>query len=103
MIKEYGSRNIKTMPRVNFTGHLKRFFPGLTELEVEGQTISSVIAEVNRSYYPGLQSHLVDEQGALRPHVNIFLAGAMIRDRKTLQDVVAADDEILIMQALSGG
>ena len=90
------------MPRVIFTGHLKRFFPELQDLEVAGRTISAIIAEVDRSH-AGLASYLVDEQGALRPHVNVFVGNAMIRDRKTLQDKVGADDEVFVMQALSGG
>ena len=53
--------------------------------------------------YPGLAAYVVDERGAPRKHVNIFLDDELIHDRQKLQDPVAADDRIYIFQALSGG
>jgi len=43
---------------------------------------------------------MVDERHRLRPHVRIFLNGEILRD---LDTPVAEDDEVMIMQALSGG
>lgn len=53
--------------------------------------------------YPGIQSYILDEQGMLRKHVNIFIDGRMITDRNALSDAFTKDSEIYIMQALSGG
>jgi hypothetical protein len=39
----------------------------------------------------------------LRTHVNIFVGKQMIRDRKGLTDAVKTDDEVHILQSLSGG
>ena len=90
------------MARVTFTGHLQRFFPDLKTIEVEGETVAAIIAEVNRTH-PGLASYLLDDRGALRQHVNVFVSGAMIHDRTTLQDAVAPGGEVFVTQALSGG
>ena len=90
------------MPRVKFTSHLRRFFPNLKEEEIAGETIAEVITALDQRY-PGLASYLIDEQGALRQHVNIFIGNTMIRDRQRLQDPVANDDQLFIFQALSGG
>ena len=90
------------MPYVKFTSHLRRFFPDLSEGEVEGKTVAEVVKALDERY-PGLAGYVVDERGALRKHVNIFIGNQLIRDREQLQDPVAADDKVFIFQALSGG
>jgi len=90
------------MPLVRFTRHLKRYFPSLAEGEVGGSTVAEVIAALEQRH-PGIADFLVDERGALRKHVNVFIGSEMIVDRTTLSDRVAADAELFIMQALSGG
>ena len=90
------------MARVKFTPNLQRFFPDLTELEVEATTIAEAVAAVDQRWR-GLGDYIIDEQGALRKHVNIFIGDELIRDKRTLSDRVSADTRIYIMQALSGG
>ncbi|MCY4019600.1 MAG: molybdenum cofactor biosynthesis protein MoaD [Chloroflexi bacterium] len=90
------------MPRVKFTPNLQRFFPDLTELEVEATTIAEAVSAVDQRWR-GLGDYIIDEQGALRKHVNIFIGDELIRDKRTLSDRVSADTRIYIMQALSGG
>lgn len=90
------------MPRVKFTQHLRRFFPDLAETEVQGETIAEVVAALDRRH-PGLAAYIVDERSALRQHVNVFIGKQLIRDRQRLQDPVADNDEVFILQALSGG
>ena len=93
------------MAKVRYTKHLARFFPDLanhSQLQVPGQTVAEVISTLDESY-PGLAAYIVDERGALRKHVNIFLGEDLIHDRITLQDPVAENDHIFIFQALSGG
>jgi hypothetical protein len=64
--------------------------------------LPEVLHEINLKY-PGIQTYIVDEQGSLRKHVNIFINGDMIDDRATLADRFEPDSEIYIVQALSGG
>jgi sulfur carrier protein ThiS len=52
---------------------------------------------------PRLRSYLVDEHGRLRRHVNVYINDQPVSDRIRLSDAVAADDEIYVFQALSGG
>lgn len=91
-----------SMPIVRFTRHLLRFFPQLREDEVPGNTVREVVDELDRRY-PGLASYLTDDRGALRKHVNLFLGDQAILDRQTLSDPVTQDDNLYILQALSGG
>ena len=46
---------------------------------------------------------VLDDQGAVRKHVVIFVDGQQIQDRRDLADRVGPDGEIYVMQALSGG
>jgi hypothetical protein len=52
---------------------------------------------------PQARSYVLDDQSSLRKHMVVFVNGGLIRDRTSLSDLVAADDEIYVMQALSGG
>ncbi|MDH5476616.1 MAG: MoaD/ThiS family protein [Cyclobacteriaceae bacterium] len=90
------------MAKVKFTAALKRFFPSLDEIEVEGDSVQEVITGVNKKF-PGITNYILEEDGSLRKHVNIFLENDMISDRDNLSDQVKSNDQILIFQALSGG
>ncbi len=91
------------MPTIKFTRHLVRFFPDLGHTTaVSGQTVAEIIAALDEKH-PGLAAYIVNERGALRRHVNIFIGQDLIRDREQLGDAVAEDDQVYIFQALSGG
>lgn len=90
------------MAKIKFTAALKRFFPDLEEIEVNGNTVREVLQQTEIKY-PGISEYLLDERGAVRKHMNIFVKGELIEDRQTLQDKLGEEDEILIFQALSGG
>ncbi|MBO9664967.1 MoaD/ThiS family protein [Dokdonella sp.] len=53
--------------------------------------------------HPRLRGYVLDEHGAVRHHVAIFVDGTAIRDKRHLQQPLAADSEVYVMQALSGG
>jgi hypothetical protein len=90
------------MPTVRFTYALKRFFPGIRETAAKSATLPEILKEMETTY-PGLRSYILDEQGILRKHVNIFIDGELITDRTALSDPFKENSEIYIMQALSGG
>lgn len=93
---------IAPMPHASFTKHLARYFPTLEECDVEGTTVAEVVAAIDRKW-PGLAGYLVDDQGALRKHVNVFVNEEPIHDRRRLSDAVTERDEVHFLQALSGG
>lgn len=89
------------MPTVHFTSILKRHI-ACPEVQVEGETVAEALAAVFAEN-PQLEGYVVDDQGALRKHVNIFLDGSRILDRKKLTDPVLPTAQIHVLQALSGG
>lgn len=90
------------MPKINFTYALKRFFPGIEAEDVEAPDVGELLYRLDEKY-PGIRGYLVDDQGRLRRHVNVFVDGELIVDRTTLSDPLTETSEVYIMQALSGG
>lgn len=90
------------MATVKFTSLLQRFYPDLDTVELEGNSVKEVL-DLLEIKHPGLTDYLLEDQGQLRKHVNIFVDGAMISDRDLQSDAVSAQSEIFILQALSGG
>jgi sulfur carrier protein ThiS len=50
-----------------------------------------------------LRGYVLDDQGAVRRHVAVYVNGTAIRDRAKLSDPVVPKDEIYVFQALTGG
>jgi molybdopterin synthase sulfur carrier subunit len=55
------------------------------------------------SAVPKARSYVLDDQGRLRRHVAVFVDGELLTDKTNLKLAVAAQTEIYVMQALSGG
>ena len=64
-----------------------------------GATVGEVLDDLDRQF-PGLRFRVVDEQGRLRKHMNVFVNQERTRD---LDLPLAPSDQVTIMQALSGG
>ena len=89
------------MPTVSFTTALQRFLAA-PSMQVDGATAGEALAAVFESR-PLLRGYVLDDQGALRRHVAVYINGWPVNDRIRLSDPVGADDEVYIFQALSGG
>ena len=89
------------MATVAFTPNLERHVDCPTE-HVQGETVRAVL-QVVFANNPRLRGYVLDDQGALRRHMTIFVDGHQIDDREQLSDPVRATSEIYVMQALSGG
>ncbi len=85
------------MARVAFTGNLKRHVDCPTA-KVGGASVRAVLENLFADN-PRLRSYVVDDQGRLRKHVNVYVDDA----RAELDTPVGADAEIFVFQALSGG
>ena len=89
------------MPRVTFTANLQRHV-ACPPCSVPGSSVREVL-EAAFARYPRLRGYVVDEHGALRHHMVVFVNGQSAPDRKGLGDPVGEADEVVVMQALSGG
>ena len=66
--------------------------------EAEGETLGAVLESLF-TQEPGLENHLLDEDGEIRPHVLIFVDAA----RADLHTPVGPSSEVQVLQAVSGG
>ena len=89
------------MPTVSVTPALRRVLDAPT-VSVGGTTAGEALAAVFAAR-PALRGYVLDDQGALRRHVNVYIGGEPLRDRIRLTDAVGPDDEIHVLQALTGG
>jgi hypothetical protein len=89
------------MPTVTFTQNIQRHV-ACPAMRVEGITVRAAL-DAYFTAHPAARGYVLDEQGAVRHHVAVFVDGEMIRDRRTLDVALAPDSEIYVMQALSGG
>jgi hypothetical protein len=89
------------MPQVHFTRNLASQTTA-PSCEVQGGTVAEALHAVF-AQHPKLRGYVVDDQGALRTHVVVFVDGDAMRDRTRLSDALRPDSEIFVMQALSGG
>jgi sulfur-carrier protein len=86
---------------VHFTAHIARHL-ACPPAQVEAGTVRAALEAVFHRT-PALRSYVLDDQGRLRRHVNVFINGDAVVDRDGLSDTVAASDELFVLQALSGG
>jgi molybdopterin converting factor small subunit len=89
------------MARVEFTANLQRHVKA-PPTNVAGSTVREALDAVFEAN-PPLRGYVLDDQGALRQHMVVFVNGEQIRDRVTLSDAVPQDGEVYVLQALSGG
>ena len=89
------------MTQVSFTENLRRHVD-CPPVSVCGSTVREVLEEVFAGN-PRLKSYILDDQGRVRRHVNVFINGRFVSDRLALSDRVRPEDEVFVFQALSGG
>lgn len=69
------------------------------ETEAEGCNLAALLVDLERQY-PGIRFRIIDEQDRIRRHIRIFVNGDQARD---LARPLNGTDEVIIVQALSGG
>ena len=77
---------------------LRELTGGQAVVTGEGETVGAVVGGVE-----GLRHRVLDDQGRVRVHVNLFVNGAHIRELAGLDTQVSDGDEIVILPAVSGG
>jgi molybdopterin synthase sulfur carrier subunit len=86
---------------VHFTPNLARHLD-VSSLQAPGSTVRAVL-DAAFAQRPVARGYVLDDAGAVRKHVMVFVGGEQVADRQGLSDPVAPDAELWVMQALSGG
>ncbi len=83
---------------------LRRFAGGQSRIQVDRTPATAAQAlELLWESCPGIRDRMVNEQGQIRDHVNVFVGNENIRDTGGLQSAVPDGAEISIIPAISGG
>lgn len=90
-----------SMAHLHFTRQLARFLD-VPALDVAAPCLRAAL-DAAFAQQPRLRSYVLDEQGALRPNVAVFIDGARCRERRVLDDALRPDSQVYVLQALSGG
>jgi sulfur-carrier protein len=76
-----------------------RSYTESSQAEAGGGTLAAVLIDLDRQF-PGIRFRVIDEQDQIRRHIRIFVCSEQVHD---LSQSLRATDEIVIVQALSGG
>ena len=87
---------------VRIPGPLRRFTNNADKVQVEPGGLGAVIDELD-GQFPGIRERLLDEDGAMRYFVNVYLNGEDVRFLQGLETAVGAGDEVSIVPAVAGG
>jgi molybdopterin converting factor small subunit len=86
------------MPTVRLRAPLKKLAGDEADHELDGGTVLELLAELERSN-PALAGWVLDERGALRRHINVFLDG----ERCAPDSPIGEGQVVEVIPAISGG
>ncbi len=89
------------MPILVCTRHLAAIGP-CGPVQYEGADVSALLNAAGQ-HFPRLKNYVLDDQGALRKHVVIFIDGEMQPRGSVLRTSLQPSSEVCVFQALSGG
>ena len=71
-------------------------------LQAEAGTVGAALEAVFAAH-PSLRGYVLDERGALRRHVALFVDGDALQPKSDFARALRPESEVYVMQALSGG
>jgi molybdopterin synthase sulfur carrier subunit len=81
---------------------LRPYTQGVSEVSVEGSTLTEVLDSLDTAY-PGIKSRVLDESGQLRRFVNVYVGNDDVRFAEGLQTTIAEGGQVSIIPAVAGG
>src|SRR6266516_6262039 len=91
-----------SMPAVRFPAVMKYYVNNQAEILVPATTVNELINKVIEQY-PSVKFHLIDAEGNLRRHFNIFVNGTHIRDLNGMDTPLKEEDKVILMASAAGG
>jgi molybdopterin converting factor small subunit len=90
------------MATVRFPAVMKYYVNNQAEFPVAAATVQSLIDQVVEQY-PSVKFHLLDSEGQLRRHFNIFVNGIHVRDLNGMATQLQEEDKVILMASAAGG
>jgi molybdopterin converting factor small subunit len=86
------------MAKVRLRAPLSELAGGHRELELDGATVADLLRALEHEH-PDIKGWILDEQGEIREHINVFVNKEYGRKATPLRP----DDRVHIIPAISGG
>ena len=87
---------------VRLPGALRDATGGQTKLEARAGTLADVISDIDRRH-PGFRSRVLDERGAIRTYVNVYIGDDDARTKGGIGAAVPDGSEVMVIPAMAGG
>jgi len=89
---------------VHLPGPLSAYAGGVSRvvLDVAPASVGEALAALG-TRHPGVRDRVLDEQGRVRPHVNVFVGKQSIRYSGGLATPLPQSSDLFILPAVSGG
>ena len=81
---------------------LRTYTHGESEVSADGGTLSEVLESLEASY-PGIRSRILDEQGAIRRFVNVYVGNDDVRFLEALDTTTPEGAQVSVIPAVAGG
>jgi molybdopterin synthase sulfur carrier subunit len=81
---------------------LRTYTGGASEVEAEGATLAEVLDDLDGSY-PGIRARILDDQGALRRFVNVYVGNDDVRFLDALDTKTPDGAQVSVIPAVAGG
>jgi molybdopterin converting factor small subunit len=81
---------------------LRTYTGDRSQVDAEGATLSEVLQSLETTY-PGIRARVVDETGALRRFVNIYVAEEDVRFASGLDTPTPDGVQVSVIPAVAGG
>jgi molybdopterin synthase sulfur carrier subunit len=81
---------------------LRTYTNGESEVSADGGTLAAVLDSLEQSY-PGIRGRIVDEQGAIRRFVNVYVGNDDVRFLEALETSTPEGAQVSVIPAVAGG
>jgi molybdopterin converting factor small subunit len=81
---------------------LRTYTGGESEVSAQGATLAEVLDDLE-ARYPGIRARVLDDQGAIRRFVNVYVGNDDVRFLEALETKTPAGAQISVIPAVAGG
>ena len=90
------------MPTLSIPTPFRSYTEGTPNVYLQATNVGDAVQELT-SKYPALESHLITEDGNLRPFVNLFVNDEDVRYLQGLDTELESQDRLQIIPSIAGG
>jgi molybdopterin synthase sulfur carrier subunit len=81
---------------------LRSYTDGASEVPAAGGTLAEVLDDLD-AQHPGIKGRILDDQGAIRRFVNVYVGNDDVRFLQALDTPVSEGAQVSVIPAVAGG